>query len=114
MIHIVDNNNCFIGEIRKPFTNENPYIKFSIEKYDTGNGHDSFAGQIPHNKLKEYIQMLAPLSAQFESDFFKDNIDTCSLTQLQNYFYSFWYLRNKENPEQAYKDFLGKRESQTH
>ena len=109
MIQIIDNNNCIIGEIRKFFTNENPYVKFSIEKYDMGNGPDSFAGTMDHETLKKYILMLDPISSQFESDFFKNNIDTCSLTQLQNYFYSFWYLRNKENPEQAWKEFLNKR-----
>jgi hypothetical protein len=109
VVRVMDNNNSIIKEEKQLFTNENPSIKFNIENYDSGEGSSSFAGKIPQEKLKEYILMLAPVSTQFESDFFKNNLDRCSLTQLQNYFYSFWYLRNNTNPEQAWKDYFEKK-----
>jgi len=106
VVRVMDNNNTIMTEQKQFFTNENPSIKFNIENYDAGDGPISFAGKIPQEKLIEYILLLAPISSQFESDFFKNNIKQCSLVQLQNYFYSFWYFRNKENPEQAWQEYF--------
>jgi hypothetical protein len=108
MVQIMDNNNCLIGEIRKMFTNENPNVQFLIEKYNSGKSVDSFVEKIPFETLQKYILMLAPISTPFESEFFKNNMETCSLVQLQNYFYTFWYVRNNANPEQAWNYFLEK------
>jgi hypothetical protein len=109
VVRVMDNNNSIITEQKRFFTNENPSIKFSIENYDSGEGPSSFAGKISQEKLKAYILQLAPISSQFESDYFKKNIDHCSLLQLQNYFYAFWCLRDKANPEQAWKEYSEKR-----
>ena len=104
VVKIMDNH-ILLKEQRRFFTNINPFVRFSIENYDVGNGPNSFAGKISHEKLIENILQLAPISTQFERDFFKNNIAKCSLIQLQNYFYSFWYQRDSENPEQAWKTY---------
>jgi len=107
VIEARDNQNNLIGLNRLFFQRSNPRIKIGIEDLAKINVDNSFASRIANtDTLKEYIACLEPISSYQENGFAAVHLRTADHETLQKYFYSFWYQRNKLEPEREWEKYL--------
>lgn len=58
-----------------------------------------------HDSLMDKINSLLPIAKSQERITIDNTLPVGELSQLQSFFYNFWYKRNKENPEAAWKEY---------
>ena len=107
VIEARNKENNLIGLNKLFFQRSNPRIKMDIDDLAKVNVENSFASKINNSDtLRQYIKYLEPISSFQEAGFSAVHLRTADQETLQKYFYSFWYSRNKLEPEREWEKYL--------
>ncbi len=107
VIEARDKENNLIGLNKLFFQRSNPRINIDINDLAKVNVENSFASRITNSDtLNQYIKYLEPISNFQEAGFAVVHLKTANHETLQKYFYSFWYARNKLEPEREWEKYL--------
>lgn len=69
---------------------------------------NNFARKYDLRNIKHHLAALEPIAGYFEAASIEGLKSSDDLEQLQNYFYSFWIQKDKENPEAAWNAYAEK------
>lgn len=107
VIEARDKDNNLVGLNNLFFQRSNPRIKIDITDLANVNMENSFATRITNSDtLKQYIRYLEPISNNQEAGFAMVHLKTADHETLQRFFYSFWFERNKLEPEREWEKYL--------
>jgi GWxTD domain-containing protein len=85
-----------------PITSTTPVV----EEVPVSIVQSSFAGKYTsQDSLYKLIQYHLPIASGVEKITIDNQLVYGDLTMLQSFFYSFWYKRNPEDPESAFRDY---------
>jgi GWxTD domain-containing protein len=107
IIELRDKTNNLVASQSFFFIRSNPEIVPDIEDIASISIKESFAEKITSfDTLSLMIRSLAPISSEFEKMFAEKLIDKKDLLTMQQYLLQFWSERDRENPEQAFRDYM--------
>lgn len=88
------------------FQKSNPSVKLDLSHYIDVVIDSSFVSDMnDRTVLEEYIYSLYPIATTIEREFFDKQMKKIPTEQLQRFFYSFWFAREPNNPEMAWKQY---------
>ncbi|MFZ4785958.1 MAG: GWxTD domain-containing protein [Flavobacteriales bacterium] len=100
------NNTSFMVRERKFSRSLIQEIPLSEQKVSAETINASFASLYTNrDSLVMVLQSHLPISKAQERNTIDNVVPTADLVTLQGFFYTFWYRRNPENPEKAWKDY---------
>jgi len=106
VVELYDENDSLLNVNKLFFQKSNPSVKLDISRYDEVDANNTFVSKIKdRGELEEYVRSLYPISTAVEKDFYNTRMKLITTEQLQNYFYSFWLVRDPKNPEAAWNKY---------
>lgn len=106
-IEIKDRDNKLIGKNRLFFQRSNPRLQMSADDFSKLDLNNTFASRITNaDTLREYIRSLVPISNEQQRNYIKAHLQKSDLETLQKFFYTFWYDRDRLDPEYAWTNYL--------
>lgn len=87
--------------------------KFTVENVNNQRNElevitNNFAKKYDLKNIDHHLQALSPIATNFEKATIESFNKSEDLTQMQNYFFSFWKQRNAKDPEAAWKAYAVK------
>ncbi len=106
VVSMRDRGNTIVAHQATFFQRLNDRIKSASAQQQQETADNTFAAQIDNiQDLREYIRSLAPISTESEKLFIKTYTETAGIKDLQQFFYNFWYDRDAQQTEQAWKKY---------
>jgi GWxTD domain-containing protein len=89
------------------FQRDNPDVEIDMDKMGMFDIEHTFAGKITDSDtLTEYIKSCAPKATEQEKKFIYKGVETADLEKKQQFLYYFWYRRDRNNPKDAWLNYL--------
>lgn len=103
---IRNSENKVVTEERLFFQRSNPGVEPKMAQIEFLNVANTFAAKMNNiDSLADYINALHPISSEMEKLYSQNQLSTRDLTQMQQYFFHFWQVRNPNNPEAAWMEY---------
>ena len=85
------------------FQRMNPKAQLAIDDIKATEIANTFAEKITNrDTLKEYINSTYPVASGLEKAFIRESLKKADLRVMQQFFYSYWYQRDANDPEKAW------------
>ena len=106
VIEVRDQENKLLADKRVFFQRQNKFIPSTPDSIQTTERSATFVNNYKNqDTLKEYIRSLRPISITSEIQFAENLLKEPRLEVMQQYFYNFWFNRNKIDPQIAWKEY---------
>ncbi len=85
------------------FQRKNKLPELTLDKADI---QGTFVENMTDEEVTEYIKAIAPIATEMEMVFAENQLKNSNNLELKKqFFYHFWFSRNSENPEEAWKKY---------
>jgi GWxTD domain-containing protein len=105
-VEIVDRDNRSLAVNSLFFQRDNPDADVLTDQYSNYDIDNTFVSEFTNeDTLTEYIRSLAPKGTHSEKKFIYKGLDNADFEKKKEFFYRFWYLRDREDPQGAWLEY---------
>ncbi len=106
VVCVRDKNNVLKQCQKFFFYRSNPDLAYNEDDFKNIELTALFVSRITDSDtLKNYINSLYPISTEMERLHATNNLKRADVESMQRFFYNFWYSRDAQNPEKAWRDY---------